>query len=224
MDGLKLASSANNGAGVTSQELLKQQTGHTYVGPGSAITQADVRPGTTADYYAALASRDAAQGGQGGYYDADVSTPEGMNALLEQIRSEQNIIDRGNTNGSFNAQETTVPEVSAQEAADYTEFIKQIYAKQLEQELAELSAQYESGRNQTAAQSEIARRNFSEQANVMGNLPEGFTSPVRISVIQLPTSCPGWKAQTTASASPFQEAVSTGLQMLRTTTSFLPAA
>ena len=91
VDGLKLASAANNGAGVTSQELLKQQTGHTYVGPGSAITQADVRPGTTADYYAALAARDAAQGGQGGYYGADVSTPEGMNALLEQIRSEQNI-------------------------------------------------------------------------------------------------------------------------------------
>ena len=90
LDGLKMASAANNGAGVTSQELLKQQTGHTYVGPGSAITQADVRPGTTADYYAALAARDAAQGGQGGYYDADVSTPEGMNALLEQIRSEQN--------------------------------------------------------------------------------------------------------------------------------------
>lgn len=90
VDGLKLASAANNGAGVTSQELLKQQTGHTYVGPGSAITQADVRPGTTADYYAALAARDAAQGGQGGYYGADVSTPEGMNALLEQIRSEQN--------------------------------------------------------------------------------------------------------------------------------------
>lgn len=171
VDGLKPASAANNGAGVTSQELLKQQTGHTYVGPGSAITQADVRPGTTADYYAALASRDAAQGGQGGqggYNGADVSTPEGMNALLEQIRSEQNIIDRGNTNGSFNAQETTVPEVSAREAADYAEFIKQIYAKQLEQELAELSAQYESGRNQTAAQSEIARRNFSEQANAHG--------------------------------------------------------
>ena len=27
----------------------------------------------------------------------------------------------------------------------------------------------------------------------MGNLPEGFTFPVRMSVIQLPTSCPGWK-------------------------------
>ena len=158
VDGLKLASAANNGAGVTSQELLKQQTGHTYVGPGSAITQADVRPGTTADYYAALASRDAAQGGQGGYYGADVS---GTTALQEAI-------DRGYTQGSFNAQETTVPEVSAREAADYTEFIKQIYAKQLEQELAELSAQYESGRNQTAAQSEIARRNFSEQANAYG--------------------------------------------------------
>ena len=158
VDGLKMASAANNGAGVTSQELLKQQTGHTYVGPGSAITQADVRPGTTADYYAALASRDAAQGGQGGYYGADVS---GTTALQEAI-------DRGYTQGSFNAQETTVPEVSAREAADYTEFIKQIYAKQLEQELAELSAQYESGRNQTAAQSEIARRNFSEQANAYG--------------------------------------------------------
>lgn len=158
VDGLKLASAANNGAGVTSQELLKQQTGHTYVGPGSAITQADVRPGTTADYYAALAARDAAQGGQGGYYGADVS---GTTALQEAI-------DRGYTQGSFNAQETTVPEVSAREAADYTEFIKQIYAKQLEQELAELSAQYESGRNQTAAQSEIARRNFSEQANAYG--------------------------------------------------------
>lgn len=171
VDGLKLASAANNGAGVTSQELLKQQTGHTYVGPGSAITQADVRPTTIEDYYAALAARGETQGGQSGQSGqggADVSTPEGMNALLEQIRSGQNIIDRGNTNGSFNAQETTVPEVSAQEAADYTEFIKQIYAKQLEQELAELSAQYESGRNQTAAQSEIARRNFSEQANAHG--------------------------------------------------------
>ena len=171
VDGLKMASAANNGAGVTSQELLKQQTGHTYVGPGSAITQDDVRPGTAADYYAALAARGETQGGQSGQSGqggADVSTPEGMNALLEQIRSGQNIIDRGNTNGSFNAQETTVPEVSAQEAADYTEFIKQIYAKQLEQELAELSAQYESGRNQTAAQSEIARRNFSEQANAHG--------------------------------------------------------
>ena len=171
LDGLKMASAANNGAGVTSQELLKQQTGHTYVGPGSAITQADVRPTTIEDYYAALAARGETQGGQSGQSGqggADVSTPEGMNALLEQIRSGQNIIDRGNTNGSFNAQETTVPEVSAQEAADYTEFIKQIYAKQLEQESAELSAQYESGRNQTAAQSEIARRNFSEQANAHG--------------------------------------------------------
>lgn len=158
VDGLKPASAANNGAGVTSQELLKQQTGHTYVGPGSAITQADVRPGTTADYYAALAARDAAQGGQGGYYGADVS---GTTALQEAI-------DRGYTQGSFNAQETTLPEVSAREAADYAEFIKQIYAKQLEQELAGLSAQYESGRNQTAAQSEIARRNFSEQANAYG--------------------------------------------------------
>ena len=160
VDGLKLASSANNGAGVTSQELLKQQTGHTYVGPGSAITQADVRPGTTADYYAALASRDAAQGGQGetGY---DTQNPSGYHTggiVSGGTTALQEAIDRGYTQ----------PEVSAREAADYTEFIKQIYAKQLEQELAELSAQYESGRNQTAAQSEIARRNFSEQANAYG--------------------------------------------------------
>ena len=170
VDGLKMASAANNGAGVTSQELLKQQTGHTYVGPGSAITQADVRPGTTADYYAALASRDAAQGGQGetGY---DTQNPSGYHTggfVSGGTTALQEAIDRGNTNGSFNAQETTVPEVSAREDADYTEFIKQIYAKQLEQDLAELSAQYESGRNQTAAQSEIARRNFSEQANAYG--------------------------------------------------------
>ena len=160
VDGLKMASAANNGAGVTSQELLKQQTGHTYVGPGSAITQADVRPGTTADYYAALASRDAAQGGQGetGY---DTQNPSGYHTggiVSGGTTALQEAIDRGYTQ----------PEVSAREAADYTEFIKQIYAKQLEQELAELSAQYESGRNQTAAQSEIARRNFSEQANAYG--------------------------------------------------------
>lgn len=160
VDGLKLASAANNGAGVTSQELLKQQTGHTYVGPGSAITQDDVRPGTTADYYAALAARDTAQGGQGetGY---DTQNPSGYHTggiVSGGTTALQEAIDRGYTQ----------PEVSAREAADYTEFIKQIYAKQLEQELAELSAQYESGRNQTAAQSEIARRNFSEQANAYG--------------------------------------------------------
>ena len=134
VDGLKLASSANNGAGVTSQELLKQQTGHTYVGPGSAITQADVRPGTTADYYAALAARDAAQGGQGGQGGqsgqsgqsgqggADVSTPEGMNALLEQIRSEQNINVSGGlpsnnspgNNSSFDSHLSRIDELEAQ--------------------------------------------------------------------------------------------------------------
>lgn len=127
VDGLKPASAANNGAGVTSQELLKQQTGHTYVGPGATITQ-----------------------NPSGYHTGGIVSG-GTTALQEAI-------DRGYTQ----------PEVSAREAADYAEFIKQIYAKQLEQELAELSAQYESGRNQTAAQSEIARRNLSEQANAHG--------------------------------------------------------
>ena len=134
VDGLKMASAANNGAGVTSQELLKQQTGHTYVGPGSAITQADVRPTTIEDYYAALASRDAAQGGQGGQSGqsgqggqggqggADVSTPEGMNALLEQIRSEQNINVSGGlpsnnspgNNSSFDSHLSRIDELEAQ--------------------------------------------------------------------------------------------------------------
>ena len=167
VDGLKPASAANNGAGVTSTELLKQKTGHTYLGPGATITQADVRPTTIEDYYAALASRDAAQG-ETGY---DTQNPSGYHTggiVSGGTTALQEAIDRGYTQGSFNAQGTTVPEVSAREAADYAEFIKQIYAKQLEQELAELSAQYESGRNQTAAQSEIARRNFSEQANAHG--------------------------------------------------------
>ncbi|MDD7537676.1 MAG: hypothetical protein PUJ93_01645 [Oscillospiraceae bacterium] len=163
VDGLKMASAANNGAGVTSQELLKQQTGHTYVGPGATITQDQVSVGTPAQYQQVMAAR-----GETGY---DTQNPSGYHTggiVSGGTTALQEAIDRGYTHGSFNAQETTVPEVSAQEAADYTEFIKQIYAKQLEQELAELSAQYESGRNQTAAQSEIARRNFSEQANAHG--------------------------------------------------------
>lgn len=163
VDGLKMASAANNGAGVTSQELLKQQTGHTYVGPGATITQDQVSVGTPAQYQQVIAAR-----GETGY---DTQNPSGYHTggfVSGGTTALQEAIDRGYTHGSFNAQETTVPEVSAREAADYAEFIKQIYAKQLEQELAELSAQYESGRNQTAAQSEIARRNFSEQANAHG--------------------------------------------------------
>ena len=163
VDGLKMASAANNGAGVTSQELLKQQTGHTYVGPGATITQDQVSVGTPAQYQQVMAAR-----GETGY---DTQNPSGYHTggfVSGGTTALQEAIDRGYTQGSFNAQETTVPEVNAREAADYTEFIKQIYAKQLEQELAELSAQYESGRNQTAAQSEIARRNFSEQANAYG--------------------------------------------------------
>lgn len=163
VDGLKPASAANNGAGVTSQELLKQQTGHTYVGPGATITQDQVSVGTPAQYLQVMAAR-----GETGY---DTQNPSGYHTggiVSGGTTALQEAIDRGYTHGSFNAQETTVPEVSEREAADYTEFIKQIYAKQLEQDLAELSAQYESGRNQTAAQSEIARRNFSEQANAHG--------------------------------------------------------
>ena len=163
VDGLKPASAANNGAGVTSQELLKQQTGHTYVGPGATITQDHVSVGTPAQYQQVMAAR-----GETGY---DTQNPSGYHTggiVSGGTTALQEAIDRGYTQGSFNAQETTVPEVSAREAADYAEFIKQIYAKQLEQELAGLSAQYESGRNQTAAQSEIARRNFSEQANAYG--------------------------------------------------------
>lgn len=153
VDGLKMASAANNGAGVTSQELLKQQTGHTYVGPGATITQDQVSVGTPAQYQQVMAAR-----GETGY---DKQNPSGYHTggiVSGGTTALQEAIDRGYTQ----------PEVSAREAADYTEFIKQIYAKQLEQELAELSAQYESGRNQTAAQSEIARRNFSEQANAYG--------------------------------------------------------
>lgn len=163
VDGLKMASAANNGAGVTSQELLKQQTGHTYVGPGATITQDQVSVGTPAQYQQVMAAR-----GETGY---DTQNPSGYHTggfVSGGTTALQEAIDRGYTHGSFNAQETTVPEVNAREVADYTEFIKQIYAKQLEQELAGLSAQYESGRNQTAAQSEIARRNFSEQANAYG--------------------------------------------------------
>ena len=163
VDGLKMASAANNGAGVTSRALLKQQTGHTYVGPGATITQDQVSVGTPAQYQQVMAAR-----GETGY---DTQNPSGYHTggfVSGGTTALQEAIDRGYTQGSFNAQETTVPEVSAREVADYTEFIKQIYAKQLEQELAELSAQYESGRNQTAAQSEIARRNFSEQANAYG--------------------------------------------------------
>lgn len=125
VDGLKPASAANNGAGVTSQELLKQKTGHTYVGPGSAITQADIRPTTIEDYYAALAARGETQGGQGGqsgHGSADVSTPEGMNALLEQIRSEQNINVSGGlpsnnspgNNSSFDSHLSRIDELEAQ--------------------------------------------------------------------------------------------------------------
>ena len=153
VDGLKMASAANNGAGVTSRALLKQQTGHTYVGPGATITQDQVSVGTPAQYQQVMAAR-----GETGY---DTQNPSGYHTggiVSGGTTALQEAIDRGYTQ----------PEVSAQEAADYTEFIKQIYAKQLEQELAGLSAQYESGRNQTAAQSEIARRNFSEQANAHG--------------------------------------------------------
>ena len=128
VDGLKMASAANNGAGVTSQELLKAKTGHTYLGPGATITQADVRPTTIEDYYAALAARGETQGGQGGQSGqggqggADVSTPEGMNALLEQIRSEQNINVSGGlpsnnspgNNSSFDSHLSRIDELEAQ--------------------------------------------------------------------------------------------------------------
>ena len=58
----------------------------------------------------------------------------------------------------------------------------------------------------------------------MGSFPEGLTLPVSTSAMEFPPSSPGSQAQRIASGRSFQDAVSTGPQILSTTTTFLPRA
>lgn len=170
-----IAAKADNDQGVSSSELLYQDTGHRYVGPGSNVGLADIKPATRADYEAAMTARGTGAAGENA----------GMGGLLPDASG----VSGGNTGagasgGSYSGGTSTGSSTGG--GYDLSEWLKKQYESALEGELAGLKDAYEKNsaslddeearlsgiydpqRNRVAAQNALAKRVWDERAAANG--------------------------------------------------------
>lgn len=165
------AAKADSSAGVSSEDLMRQQFGgRSYTGPGAGIDQSDVTAATRDDYLAALAGRT---------QDPGPSLPTGA------IGSAGGTLPGGTTGAAGTTGSTGTGSVSGGKY-DLSEWLKQQYESALESELAVLKDAYEKNtaslddeearlsgiydpqRNRVAAQNALSKRAWDERAEANG--------------------------------------------------------
>lgn len=168
------AAKADSSAGVSSEDLMRQQFGgRSYTGPGAGIDQSDVTAATRDDYLAALAGRT---------QDPGPSLPTGS------IGSAGGMLPGGTTGAAGTTGTTGSSGTGGASGSGYdlSEWLKQQYESALESELAGLKDAYEKNsaslddeearlsgiydpqRNRVAAQNALSKRVWDERAAANG--------------------------------------------------------
>lgn len=175
---------ADNDAGVSSEELMNLQFGHSYTGPGSTINDKDITAASRSDYEKVMASR-----GQSSVGDSEGmggKLPDASGLDLSGLLSDALY---GSAGGSSSGNSSSGGSYSGGNSGgeyDLTEWIKKQYESALEEELAGLKEAYEKNtaslddeesrlsgiydpqRNRIAAQNALAKRAWDERAAANG--------------------------------------------------------
>ena len=174
-----LPARADNDAGVSSEELLRGQTGSNYTGPGSTVDQSRVTPSTREDYLAAMAARGESSGGTGAGMGGTLPDAAGGGSSTGGTLS-------GIGSGSTGGGSSTGGSGTSGSGYDLSEWLKKQYEGMLESELAGLKDAYEKNtaelddaearlggiydpqRNRIAAQNALEKRTWDERAAANG--------------------------------------------------------
>lgn len=164
---------ADSDQGVSSEDLMKLQFGHSYTGPGSTINFDDITPASRKDYEALMAGR-----GQNGAPGA-----AGMGSQLPDASGASGGFPGG---GTISGGSPSSGSGTGGSGYDLSEWLKKQYASALEGELAGLKDAYEKNnagledeearlsgiydpqRNRIAAQNALAKRVWDERAVANG--------------------------------------------------------
>lgn len=194
---------ADNDAGVSSEELMNLQFGHSYTGPGSTINDKDITAASRSDYEKVMASR--GQSSVGGSEGIGGKQPDasGVNGNLSGLLPDA-ISGGASGGGSTGGSGSTGGTSGGGSGYDLSEWLKKQYASALEGELAGLKDAYEKNnasledeearlsgiydpqRNRIAAQNALAKRVWDERAaaNGLSSGANGQAELARSSVMQ----------------------------------------
>lgn len=194
---------ADNDAGVSSEELMNLQFGHSYTGPGSTINDKDITPASRSDYEKVITSRGQSSVGGSEGIGGKLPDASGVNSDLSGSLSgalSGGASGSGSTGGSGSSGGTS----GGGSGYDLSEWLKKQYASALEGELAGLKDAYEKNnarlddeearlsgiydpqRNRIAAQNALAKRVWDERAaaNGLSSGANGQAELARSSVMQ----------------------------------------
>ena len=177
---------ADNDAGVSSEELMNLQFGHSYTGPGSTIKDKDIPPASRSDYEKVMASRGQSSVGGSEGMGGNLPDASGANSDLSGLLSDALYGSAGGSSSGSGSSGGSYSGGSSGGGYDLTEWIKKQYESALESELAGLKEAYEKNtaslddeesrlsgiydpqRNRIAAQNALAKRAWDERAAANG--------------------------------------------------------
>lgn len=188
---------ADNDAGVSSEELMNLQFGHSYTGPGSTINDKDITAASRSDYEKVMATRGQSSVGGSEGMGGKLPNASGVNGNLSGLLPDA---IPGGASGSGSTGGTS----GGGSGYDLSEWLKKQYASALEGELAGLKDAYEKNnarlddeearlsgiydpqRNRIAAQNALAKRVWDERAaaNGLSSGANGQAELARSSVMQ----------------------------------------
>lgn len=192
-----ITAKADNDAGVSSEELMNLQFGHSYTGPGSTINDKDITPASRSDYEKVITSRGQSSVGGSEGIGGKLPDASGVNSDLSGSLS-------GALSGGASGSGSTGGTSGGGSGYDLSEWLKKQYASALEGELAGLKDAYEKNaaslddeearlsgiydpqRNRIAAQNALAKRVWDERAaaNGLSSGANGQAELARSSVMQ----------------------------------------
>lgn len=194
---------ADNDAGVSSEELMNLQFGHSYTGPGSTINDKDITAASRSDYEKVMASRGQSSVGGSEGIGGKLPDASGVNGNLSGLLPDA-ISGGASGGGSTGGSGSTGGTSGGGSGYDLSEWLKKQYASALEGELAGLKDAYEKNnasledeearlsgiydpqRNRIAAQNALAKRVWDERAaaNGLSSGANGQAELARSSVMQ----------------------------------------
>lgn len=194
---------ADNDAGVSSEELMNLQFGHSYTGPGSTINDKDITPASRSDYEKVMASRGQSSVGGSEGIGGKLPDASGVNGDFSGLLPGA-ISGGASGSGSTGGSGSTNGSTGGGSGYDLSEWLKKQYASALEGELAGLKDAYEKNnasledeearlsgiydpqRNRIAAQNALAKRVWDERAaaNGLSSGANGQAELARSSVMQ----------------------------------------
>lgn len=194
---------ADNDAGVSSEELMNLQFGHSYTGPGSTINDKDITPASRSDYEKVITSRGQSSVGGSEGIGGKLPDASGVNGNLSGLLPDA-ISGGASGGGSTGGSGSTGGTSGGGSGYDLSEWLKKQYASALEGELAGLKDAYEKNnasledeearlsgiydpqRNRIAAQNALAKRVWDERAaaNGLSSGANGQAELARSSVMQ----------------------------------------